>query len=169
MEVTAPEHTLQQVEALLQRRRTDQARSLLKSALAQHPDHTGLLLQSAWIDYFDDRNEESLATVRQVLVTEPQNPSARQLYFELLMQKREHAEAERVILELLRDYPEQAHFYGRYAGLMLDVLRLPKARALAQEGLKYEPDDGECLAVQTICDFIEQPGGATSHGLQQLL
>jgi predicted Zn-dependent protease len=160
---------MQQVEALLQRRRVDQARALLKPALTEHPEHAGLLLQSAWTDYLDDRNDDALATVRQVLLSDPDDESARLLYFELLLEREDNVDAERVIIELLREYPEHAHYYGRYAQLMLKTLNFGKSRQLALEGLKYDPDSVECLAAQTVCDFIERPGKATSQGLQQLL
>jgi len=164
-----PDRVVEQVSALLERRRVGQARMLLKPALASHPDHVGLLLQAAWTDYLDEEWDEALANVRQVLVQEPHDPSARVLYFELLVQKKEYPEAERAILELLREHPEHAHYYGRYASLMVDTLNIAKARQLAREGLKYDSEDAECLALQAICDFIEQPAGATSHALQQLL
>lgn len=169
MSDTTAEQVVQQVEALLERRRTSQARALLKPALAANPQHTGLLMQSAWADYLDDRNDDALATVRQVLLSEPKHDWGRLLYFELLMEKGDSAEAERVIIELLRDNPEHAHYYGRYAQLMLRALNVAKARALALEGLKYDPDSVECLAAQVVCDFIEKPGSAASHALQQLL
>jgi hypothetical protein len=35
--------------------------------------------------------------------------------------------------------------------------------------LRYDADDSECLAAQAVCEFIEQPTGAPSRGLQQLL
>ena len=169
MEEIAPDHIARQVQALLERRRTTQARSLLKPALASHPDHMGLLLQAAWTDYLDDREDEALLTVRQVLLSEPANESARLLYFELLLEKGSNTEAEQAIIELLREFPEHAHYYGRYSRLMLNTLNVVKARQLAHEGLKYDPDNAECLAGRTICDFIERPDGEASHGLQQLL
>jgi len=169
LEASTPEHVMHQVEVLLERRRTSQARALLKPALATHPDHTGLLLQSAWTDYLEDRNDEALTTVRQVLLAEPKDQSARLLYFELLLERGDNAEAERTIIELLREYPEHAHYYGRYAQLMLKTLNIGKSHQLALEGLKYDPDDAECLGAQTMCDFIERPGSTISQGLQQLL
>jgi tetratricopeptide (TPR) repeat protein len=166
---TTAQQVVQQVEALLERRRTGQARALLKPALATNPQHTGLLLQSAWADYLDDEYDDALATVRQVLVSEPKNDWARLLYFELLLQKGDSAEAERVIIELLRENPEHAHYYGRYAQLMLRTLNVEKSRQLALEGLKYDPDSVECLSAQVVCDFIERPGNSASQALQQLL
>lgn len=169
MEASTPQQVMHQVEVLLERRRTSQARALLKPALAAHPDHAGLLLQSAWTDYLEDRNDEALTTVRQVLLAEPKDQSARLLYFELVLERGDNAEAERAIIELLREYPEHAHYYGRYAQLMLKTLNIGKSQQLALEGLKYDPDNAECLGAQTLCDFVERPGSTTSQGLQQLL
>jgi tetratricopeptide (TPR) repeat protein len=168
MNAMAPDDVVRQVEALLQRRRTDLARSLLKRALANHPEHTALLLQSAWADYLDDNYDEALRLVRQVLLAEPTHAGARLLYFELLVEKEQHAEAERVIIELLREYPEDADYYGRYANLMLRSLNLTKALQLAREGLRQDPENVECLSAQATCEFIDDPHAA-SAGLQQLL
>ena len=169
MEPASPEETLRQIELLLDRNRTSEARKLLKAALQNHPEHVGLLLQSAWTDYMDDREDSALSTVKTVLVTEPQNQSARLLYFELLLSKKQYAAAEQVILELLREFPEYPHYYGRYAQLMLHTLNLDKARQLAEEGLRYDSETDECLAVKTICDLIERRAGTTSQSLQQML
>lgn len=168
MSAMAPDDVVRQVDALLQRRRTDLARSLIAPALASHPDHTALLLQSAWIDYLDDRHDEATRLVRQVLLVEPTSESARLLYFELLIEEEKNVDAERVIIELLREFPEDASYYGRYANLMLRTLNLTKALQLAREGLKYDPDNVECLAAQATCECIDDPNAA-SHGLQQLL
>lgn len=146
----------------------EQARMLLKPVLANHPEHPALLLRAAWIDYLDDRHDAALVAVRHVLVKNPSNENARGLYFELLMEGQQHREAETVIIELLREFPEESSYYGRYADLMLRTLNVGKAARLAREGLTYEPDCGQCLAAQAICELIEQPG-RPSQGLQQLL
>lgn len=168
MDGMAPEDVVRQVAALLQRRRVDSARALLKPALASHPDHLELLLQSAWVDYLDDDFDSSMHAVRQVLTSEPSNEGARTLYFELLIEKEKYGEAESVILDLLREYPEAAEYYGLYARLMLRTLNMDKALQLAREGLKYDPDSTSCLAAQATCELIENPAAA-SHGLQQML
>ncbi len=144
-------------------------RSCAKGALQHYPDHPELLLQSAWADYMDDENAAALVTVRQVLISVPENRSARRLLFALLVEKNNLAEAEQVIVQLLRDYPEHAPYYAHYAELMIRTMNLAKARALADEGYKYDADNADCLAARTVCDFVEQPSGASSHALQQLL
>jgi tetratricopeptide (TPR) repeat protein len=169
MSNTTPQLLVGEVEALLERRRTAQAKARLRAALQDYPNHPELLLQSAWADYMDDDSDAALATVRQVLVQKPENQSARLLLFELLIEKNKLSDAEQVIVQLLRDYPKHAPYYGRYAELMIRAMKLAKARALSEEGLKYDPDNAGCLAASTLCDFIEQRQGAASHSLQQLL
>ncbi|HTE41034.1 MAG TPA: tetratricopeptide repeat protein [Steroidobacteraceae bacterium] len=162
------EETLEQIGALVERRRTAQARALIGDAIKQFPEDTRLLLQAAWVDYLDDKSEAAMASVRQILAREPDNGEAKQLLFELLVEREDLVEAERVVIDLLRVNPESAHLYGRYADVMLRALNVPKAAALAQEGLRYAPDDRECLAARTMCDFIQQ-GSKPSPALQQLL
>ena len=169
MSSNAPELIAAEVESLLERNRIVQAKARLRGALQDHPSHPKLLLQSAWADYMSDASEDALYTVRQVLLSDPENQSARQLLFALLAEKNNLAEAEQVILQLLRDYPEHAPYYGRYAELMIRAMQLEKARALAGEGLKYDPGDAECLAARAICEFCDQRSGASSQALQQLL
>jgi tetratricopeptide (TPR) repeat protein len=169
MNSSPPELIAAEVEALLERNRIAQAKARLRGALQDYPSHPELLLQSAWADYMSGGNEDALHTVHQVLASDPENQSARQLLFELLAEKNNLVEAEQVILQLLHDYPEHAPYYGRYAELMIRAMQLEKARALASEGLKYDPGDAGCLAARAICDFCEQRPGTSSQALQQLL
>src|SRR5690606_37206825 len=74
METPSVQQVVEQVAALLQRRRTSQARALLQPALAAHPQHAGLLLQAAYVDYLDDRIDDAMRTVRQVLAADPDHP-----------------------------------------------------------------------------------------------
>jgi predicted Zn-dependent protease len=162
------EETLEQIEALVERKRTVQARAILADAIKQFPDDSRLLLQAAWVDYLDDRSDEAIKAIHQVLAREPENPNAKQLLLELLIEREDLVEAERVAIDMLRLYPESAHLYGRYADIMLRALNVPKASALAKEGLRHSPDDRECLAARTLCDFIQQ-GSKASPALQRLL
>ncbi len=169
MEISDPDEVILQVDALLARHRTGLARSMLEPALKAHPGHPGLLLKSAWIDYLDDQTVAAHEKVSQVVQVEPENPSARLLLFEILRERGKAPEAEAAILDLIREWPEHAYYYGRYGQLMLTALQVDKASRLAAEGLKYDPDELECLAVLTVCDFIDQRSGAGSQGLQQML
>ena len=165
---TAHQHA-GEIEGLIERRRFTQARLRLKEALLAYPNDADLLLQSAKVDYYEDRNADALAMLQQVLAQRPDSAEARYLLFAIKRDGGALAEAEQVIVGLLHDYPEQAAFYGSYGDLMVRAMDLRKARALADEGLKYDPDDALCLVVRTLCDLIERPSGAASHSLQQLL
>lgn len=163
------EDTLSQIDALIDRRRLQQARVLLADALKQHPGDLRLLLQAAWTDYFDDQNDSALQTVRRILADDPDNFGARYLLLELHIERDALADAEEIAIDLLREYPENAQLYGRYANVMLRALKIDKAAALAAEGLRHKPQDSECLAASTLCDFIQHGGGKTSTALQKLL
>lgn len=168
-EQPSADDVVNEIQALLERRRTGQAKARLQQALLQNPDYIPLLQQSAWADYMDDDNAAALVTVQSVLVRDPSNENMRRLLFELRNEANDAAGAEQVIIGLLRDYPEDAQLYGRYARLCLQAMQFEKAGALAAEGRKIDPDEPGCLAAQTLCDFIENRSGATSHSLQQLL
>ncbi len=169
MSEVTPQLVVAEVRALLERRRVAQAKARLKGALQKDPAHPELLVQSAWADYMDNDNDAALAIVRQVLAQNPEHQSARLLLFELRLEKNLLGEAEQIILQLLREYPHHAPYYGRYAEVMIRAMLLSKARALAEEGLRYEPDDVGCLAGRALCDFIEQGHHKISYSLQQLL
>ena len=158
-----------EINALLERRRTTAAKMRLKDALQQFPDDQELQLQAAWADYIDDDNAAAETTVKQLLAKDPTNESARQLLFHLLLEKNALAEAEEIIIGLLREYPRYAPYYGQYALALVRATQTKKARTLANEGLKFDPDDINCLSAQTFCDFIEQKSGVSSQALQKLL
>jgi len=163
------QQTIAEIDALLERRRTGQVRVRLKGVLAEHPNDWRLLLQAACVDYLDRHFDAAMATLQQVLAQAPHSESARALLFDLQLEKNELVAAEQVVVELLRERPQAAHYYARYAEVMIRAMQLQKARALCQEGLKYHADDPGCLAAVSLCDLIERPRGATSHALQQLL
>ena len=135
----------------IERRRIADAKRLLAQALAQYPQDPDLLFHSAQAEWFDDENETAEKTVRQVLVVDPHHAPARQLLAAMLFQRGEYADAELLLIGLLREYPESAELYGRYSQLMLRTLHLEKAEQLAREGLRYDPEDDECLLAAALC------------------
>lgn len=152
----------------IERRRLNDARRVLKAGLSQYPHDADLLFHSAQTDWLDDRNAEAETTLRQVLVSNPHHAPARQLLADVLVERGQLADAERLLISVLRDYPESAGLYGRYARLMLRTLHLEKAERLALEGLRYDPDDRECLLAQALCETVRN-GGGTNRGLEKLL
>lgn len=157
----------EQAYYFIERRRLNDARRVLKEALTQFPQDPDLLFHSAQVDWIDDHNEEAESTVRRLLVSNPDHAPARQLLADLLIERGALADAESLIIGLIRDYPESANLYGRYARLMLRTLNLEKAERLAREGLRYDPEDRECLLAQALCETVR--GGSSNQGLEKLL
>jgi predicted Zn-dependent protease len=152
----------------IERRRLDDARRVLKEGLHDFPQDPDLLFHSAQVDWLADHNDAAESTARQVLVTSPHHAPARQLLAALLTEKGELADAELLLIGLLRDYPESADLYGRYSRLMLRTLHLDKAEQLAREGLRYDPDDGQCLLAAALCETARS-GARPNEGLAKLL
>jgi predicted Zn-dependent protease len=152
----------------IERRRLDDARRVLKEGLHHFPQDPDLLFHSAQVDWLADRNDAAEVTARQVLVTSPHHAPARQLLAALLTERGELADAELLLIGLLREYPESADLYGRYSRLMLRTLHLAKAEQLAREGLRYDPDDSQCLLASALCETARS-GARPNEGLAKLL
>jgi predicted Zn-dependent protease len=152
----------------IERRRLDDARRILKDGLTQFPQDPDLLFHSAQVEWLNDENEAAEVTARQVLNVAPEHAPARQLLASLLIERDLFADAEALLIGLLRDYPESAELYGRYSRLMLRTLHLDKAERLAREGLRYDPHDSECLLAMALCETA-RGGSAPNQGLQKLI
>jgi len=152
----------------IERRRLADARRVLKEALALYPQDPDLLFHSAQVDWIADQNDQAEATARQVLVQSPDHAPARGLLASILMERKAYADAEQMLIGLLRDYPESADLYGRYSRLMLVTLHLDKAEQLAREGLRYDPEDHQCLLAIALCETARH-GARPNEGLAKLL
>lgn len=161
--------SIEQVSELLDRRRTRQARQLLREALQAHPDHPDLLFEAARADAIDDDNAAARDTLGHLLQRDPAHLNARILLMQLLTDDGELVEAERIALSLLHEHPMSAYLYAAYARVMLRALHLPKARALAGEALRLAPDSEEALRVRALCDIVHKPRGADSAALGRLI
>ncbi len=164
-----PAETLFEVRGLVDRRRYGEARTRLAGALQERPSDVELLYLSAFVDYATDRNDAARATVRSALRADPRHAPSRDLFAHILEEGKEYAEAERVRIELLRDYPEDADFFGSYAQLMLRTMNPDKARRLAKEGLRFEPEHAGCLYVVALADLIDGGGSRANAGLATLV
>jgi tetratricopeptide (TPR) repeat protein len=155
-------------DALIERRRLEQARALVAGALAQSPRDRELLYRAALIDHLEGASEDALATLRSLLAQDPAHVAGRWLLSLVLQDAEQLAEAEGILLGLLRDHPQSAHLLGAYAMLMLRTLHLEKAGRLAAEGLRIDPEDEACLFARAVCE-ITHSNGASEGALAQLL
>jgi tetratricopeptide (TPR) repeat protein len=156
-----------EASAYVERRRYEQARSVIGRGLRHHPDNIDLLYLGACVDYGQGRNAAAMETMESVLAGNPQHVGARRLAGHLLEDKKSFAEAEAIWIGLLRDYPEEPDFYAAYAWLMMRALNFHKAARLAKESLRHEPDHIDGLFVAAMLDVIE--GRGKPENLQRLL
>jgi tetratricopeptide (TPR) repeat protein len=163
------EDVLAQSDLLVERRRFDQARTLLGHALKARPEHEDILYRLALVDYLEGHDEPALKAVLRLLAKAPAHYGGRFLHAELLERRKQLAAAESVWLDLIRDFPESADLYAQYAQLMLSTLNLEKARRLAMEGLRFEPENEAALYVMAISDLIAGKQGQHSRHLEALV
>lgn len=155
--------------ALIERRRYSQARITVSQGLKNFPESSELQYLAAFIDYASERPEQAMQGVKALLAQAPQHYGARTLYAHLLEGAKELVEAERVWIDLLRDYPQSADCFAGYGELMLKTLNLDKARRLAQEGLRLAPEHAGCLFLAAMIDLIRNRNGVESEHLQRML
>ena len=160
---------LTEAQALMERRRYMQARNVISQGLRHFPDSSDFQYLGAFLEYATNEYAAATRSIDAVLARDPQHYGARVLRANLHEQAKEYPSAERLWIELLRDYPESADCYAAYAELMLRTLHVDKARLLAEEGLRHTPEHQGCLFVATFADFINSPGSAQSANLQKLL
>lgn len=146
---------LDRVYELVARHRYDSARRQVVEGLRSNPDSPPLLYYSAYIDWCQDRNVEAAETLRKLLALEPENYLGRKLLARLQDEQGRQADAELTWIGLLREYPEDASLYFGYGRLMLNALKIDKARRLVAEGLRRHPEDNEGLFLAGLCDFVD--------------
>ena len=157
------------VRALVDRRRLDSARRVLGEALPQYPDSVQLLRFAAWVDWMDDQLDDALATIERLLSIDPQDYDARYLLARIRDEQERFPEAELVIIELLREYPEVPELYALYASIMLQTFHVEKAERLAREALRRDPDNESALNVYALCGFISAPEEEQRERLRKLI
>jgi predicted Zn-dependent protease len=119
-----PQLVCRQAEELLARDRVAQARALIADALRAAPDHADLLYLAARADWQANEHARARETLQRVLALAPAHFAAQVLLFELLAWDGELAQAEQVILPLLRSHPQEASLWARYSRLMLQALHV---------------------------------------------
>lgn len=159
----------QQLDKLIERKRFANATTLLAEALGQYPDHSDLLYASALIDYLTDANEQARATLHSVLTRDPEHFRARALLASVCQDLGDMEQSEALLLDLLKDYPEAGQLYARYAMLMYRTMHVDKAKALAREALRLDPEDEVALTACMIGDMIDGRKGDEKQTLAALM
>jgi tetratricopeptide (TPR) repeat protein len=166
--LSARDYTVQ-VDGLIERGRYAQARMLIGEALSHYPQDSGLLFASARIDYDSGAADDARSTLQEILTRDPDDYLARSLMVNVLQDAGDLPGAELLLIDLLREYPEAAFQYARYALLMYRTLHIDKAKALAREAYRLDPNNELALTTCLIGDIIDGRRGAEQAGLARLL
>lgn len=158
-----------QIDGLIERSRYAQARVLIGEALAHYPDDHALLFAAACVDYNTDASDQARRTLQQILARDPEDYAARSLMVSVLQDAGDLPQAELLLIELIREYPEAGFQYARYALLMYRTLHIEKAQALAREAFRLDPNNELALTTCLIGDIIDGRKGAEQAGLARLL
>lgn len=164
-----PQAAAAQASALLDRQRIPQARAVLADALRIAPQHLGLLFESARADVMQGQHDAARQALGQMLQLAPSHVGARLLLFITEMESGKLPEAELLILELLREAPQQPELYAHYARLMLRALNFDKASKLADESLRLAPNLESSLRARALCDLVLQGSKIDSSALARLV
>lgn len=158
-----------QLEHLIERRRWAEAQRLLERSFRDAPQDPDAHCYAARIarGQGDDRSaKEHLA---RALAADPSHFLARLLRFDLLFDEKRWGEAEEVILDLLREAPDDADLLTSYGRLMLFTLHLEKARALVAEALRREPDDLGARTLAVLLATVQGDRDIASGRLAELV
>lgn len=158
-----------QARMLIERRRFNQARDLLGSALQSDPGNVDLIFLSGAVEYYDDKNGPALELLQQVIEAEPTHSGARHVLHHVCREEKDYARSEQLIISLLEDYPECAEYYADYSLLMVATWHLEKAGALAAEAMRLDPDAEESISASATCAFVLEPNEASRKQLQELV
>lgn len=161
--------SLARLEILEERRRFDDARVLLREVLPRHPSNRELLFHAAYIEYLTDSYAAAESAVHSLLAVDPGHVGGRDILQGIYSETKRPAEAEQVLIGLLRDYPEEPYFYARYSTLMLKNLQAEKAEKLAAEALRLDPDHHSAQLAMTTARLITGRADVAQHDLARLV
>ena len=166
--LSAREYALQ-IEGLIERSRYAHARILIGEALSHYPNDSTLLFAAARVDYDTGAADDARQTLQQILAHDPDDYAGRSLMVNVLQDHGDLPQAELLLIELIREYPEAGFQYARYALLMYRTLHIDKAQALAREAFRLDPNNELALTTCLIGDIIDGRKGAEQAGLARLL
>ncbi len=161
--------SLEHLAGLVERRRFDQALELIGPALAAEPEDLDLLRLAATVELASGRTADAEATAERLLALSPRDRDGRETLLEVREEQKRYAEAEELLLGLIRDHPDDGGLLGRYALLMLETLHVEKAAGLAAEALRLSPFSDRARVASMLCALVQGRKDAARDELQRML
>ncbi len=158
-----------QIERLLEVRRIDEAEQLIGKLLGESPGDPNLCYYAARTALMQQDTEEGRRQVETALSSDPHHFGARFLLFHIESHANHYAQAEEIITGLIREYPEDPDLLAEYADIMIETLHLEKARLLADEALRLDPDNRSARLTDIMLSTIEGRRGRAGTQLSDLV
>jgi tetratricopeptide (TPR) repeat protein len=158
-----------QLSQLIEVGRYREALEILQRELSHAPHDPDLHVLGARAALGEKDEARAGEHVRHALAADPQHFEARVLLFVLCCAGKRHAQAEELIVALIRERPDSAALLALYAELMLTTMHLDKARALTEEALRRDPDDHRARVVNVLLLTIEGKRGDAGQQLAELI
>ncbi|MCK4867559.1 MAG: tetratricopeptide repeat protein [Alphaproteobacteria bacterium] len=157
------------VWGLVERGRFEQARKMLPEAFSLGPDDFDNHCLAGRVALELEDYEAAYSSVARALELHPSSIDAGLLMFSVHRHSGQFPDAERIILELLRDNPDDSQMFACYAELMLRTLHLEKAGALAAEALRLDPTQSLARMVNLLVRIIEGDREGAVAELEELV
>lgn len=159
----------QQIWSLIQLRRYGLAKKEIADALAKTPGDADLFYLGAYVAWLESDEEYGLELSAQGLALAPDHLDLLYIRFRLLEDLKRYAEAEEIIIPLIRQNPRNADYLSNYARLMLFTFHVKKARLLCNEALRIEPDNTNAKVVDILLQVVAGKMADSERQLQSLL
>ncbi|MFP4223601.1 MAG: tetratricopeptide repeat protein [Phycisphaeraceae bacterium] len=167
IEPIEPSATSLGLEAMIARTRDEPARAeeLLTRAIELSPENMQLRIQRAAVQAEQpDKLDAAVNDLRDLLRTRPMASQARRLLADLLTRSGDSSGAERELRTVLEQTPRDAAARAALLQLYLKQNRLDDARALAEQGQSFWPDQSQWSQILVQLAIQQnQPGEAVRH------
>jgi len=163
------EYVEETVLRLIERRRFDQAKTIIGNALSSDPNNTILLFYSACIGVEQENYDDAETILEEILGLDPGSEEVRLLLASVYKDTKRYVAAEGLMIELIRCNPESPTYLTLYARIMLETLHIDKADKLARMAIKFEPENRSALIVSVLCEVIQSNNAQCQQRLSELV
>jgi tetratricopeptide (TPR) repeat protein len=166
---TPVENIEEQIYFLIERGRLEQAVTLAGTTLKEYPHNNRIYLTLAAVHIVKNELDDAKAIVEEILVSDPEFHYAKHLLASINRDLKNYFEAERLVIELLADNPGGPGYYVLYSKIMLETLHLDKAKKLADEALRLDPEDLSAMTNSLIVEIIRGDKDAYTRTLSEMV
>jgi predicted Zn-dependent protease len=163
------EETFHRLGFLLEVGRFTEAHQLLEQYFTENPGDPEAHLYAAVLAQAEEDPERAEQHIRETLRRNPQHRSAKLVLFDVLTDQERWTEAEKLILQLIKEDPEDPLTLALYAQLMLCTLHVDKAAALAEEALRRDPNGRTARLVHVLVETVRGNRSAVEQNLSELI